>query len=312
MKALSIAIVQHKPVHLNLHASTEKALQLIKEAALNNAHLIVFGETWLSGYPAWIDHCPEIANWNNEAVKNVFAMMHANSAALNGEEIKKLCDAAKEHSVVIGLGFNEKVVQGAASGTIYNSFIIINTEGEVINHHRKLMPTFNEKLLYGLGDATGLKTVETDWGRLGGLICWEHWMPLSRQALHNENETIHLALWPTVHEMHQVASRHYAFEGRCFVIAAGQMMQVKDIPAELTLPEQLNNTPEKYLLNGGSCIIDPKGNFLVTPQFDKEEILYCTIDNFDSAIKEKMTLDVSGHYNRPDVFEFAVTRKRNE
>jgi predicted amidohydrolase len=310
MKSLQIAIIQQRPVHLHLQASTEKALTLINEAANHKAQLIVFGETWLSGYPSWIDYCPEIANWNNEAVKEVFAKMHANSLAVDGEEMRTFCETAKELGVMIGLGFNEKVTYGTGGGTIFNSFVLINEKGVIANHHRKLMPTFNEKLLYGNGDAAGLKTVEANWGRIGGLICWEHWMPFSRQALHNENEMIHLAFWPSVNEMHQVASRHYAFEGRCFVIAAGQMMQVKDIPQQLKLPEHLNNVPDKYLLNGGSCVIDPKGNFLLHPQFDKEEILYCTIENFDMAIREKMTLDVSGHYNRWDVFDFSINRKR--
>lgn len=310
MKPLSIAIVQHKPVHLNLEASTQKALLLIKEAAATGAQLIVFGETWLSGYPSWIDHCPEIAIWNNDATKEVFAKMHASSPAVDGEEIKLLCTAAKELNVILCMGFNERISNGVGSGTIYNSFVIINGKGEIANHHRKLIPTFSEKLLYGNGDAAGLKTVETNWGRIGGLICWEHWMPLSRQALHNENEMIHIALWPNVHEMLQVASRHYAFEGRCFVIAAGQMMQVKDIPAQLTLPAHFKGNPDKYILNGGSCVIDPAGNYLLPPQFDKEEILYCTIDNFDTAIKEKLTLDTSGHYNRWDIFDFSIDRKR--
>ena len=312
MKSLRIAVIQHRPVHLNLRASTEKALALIKEAAKQGAQLIVFGETWLSGYPSWIDHCPEVANWNNEAVKEVFALMHANSPAVDGEEIKLLCNAARELGVMIGLGFNESVSNGIGSGTIFNSFIIIDEKAGIVNHHRKLMPTFNEKLLYGNGDAAGLKTIETGWGRMGGLICWEHWMPLSRQALHNENEMIHLAFWPSVHEMHQVASRHYAFEGRCFVIAAGQMMQVKDIPVQLTVPDHLKNNPDKYLQRGGSCVIDPKGDYLLSPKFDTEEILYCTIENFDVAIQEKMTLDVSGHYNRWDVFDLSINRKRKE
>jgi nitrilase len=312
MDTLSIAIIQHKPVHLDLKASTEKALHLIKEAAQNGAELIVFGETWLSGYPSWIDHCPEIAQWNNEAVKDVFAQMHRNSVDVNGEEIKSICLLAKELSVTVCIGINEKINMGIGSGTIYNSFVIINEEGAISNHHRKLVPTFNEKLLYGNGDAAGLKAVDTQWGKIGGLICWEHWMPLSRQTLHNENETIHLALWPTVHEMHQVASRHYAFEGRCYVIAAGQMMQVKDIPSQLTLPEHLKSNPDKYILNGGSCVIAPDGNYILTPQFDREDILYCTIDNFDAVIKEKLTLDTSGHYNRWDIFDFTVERKRKQ
>ncbi len=310
MKSLQIAIVQCRAVHLNLEASTQKALSFIGEAAEKGAQLIIFGETWLSGYPSWLDHCPEIAQWNNEATKEVFALMHTNSAAIDGNEMKALCKAAKELNVTLCMGFNEKIINGIGSGTIYNSFVIINEKGEIANHHRKLVPTFSEKLLYGNGDAAGLKTVETNWGRMGGLICWEHWMPLSRQALHNENEIIHIALWPTVHDMHQVASRHYAFEGRCFVIAAGQMMQVKDIPASLKLPEYLKNNPDKYILNGGSCVIDPKGNYILPPQFDKEEILYCMIENFDTAIKEKLTLDTSGHYNRWDIFDFTINKAR--
>ena len=310
MESIHIAIIQHRPVHLNLEASTSKALKLIKEAAQQGAHLIVFGETWLSGYPAWLDHCPEVALWNNEATKEVFAQMHNNSVNIHGAEMKLICNAAKELKVIICIGINEKVIEGIGSGTIYNSFVIIDKDGQIVNHHRKLVPTYTEKMVYGNGDAAGLKTIDTNWGKLGGLICWEHWMPLSRQVLHNENEMIHVALWPTVHEMHQVASRHYAFEGRCFVIAAGQMMHVKDIPAGLTLPEHLKKNPDKYILNGGSCVIDPKGNYLLGPQFDKEEIFYCSIDNFDTAIKEKMTLDTSGHYSRWDIFEFSVDKKR--
>jgi predicted amidohydrolase len=310
MKPLKVAIIQEKPIYGDLTASLEKVILYIAEAAAKESQLIVFGETWLCGYPAWLDHCPEIGIWNNEVTKEVFMQLHKNSVALDGEEMAAICAAAKEYKVIVCIGFNEKISNGIGSGTIYNSFVLINEEGEIVNHHRKLVPTFTEKLLYGQGDAAGLKTVDTKWGKIGGLICWEHWMPLSRQALHNEAEIIHIALWPTVHEMHQVASRHYAFEGRCYVIAAGQMMQAKDIPTALTLPNHLKNTPEKYILNGGSCVIDAKGEYLLPPQFDKEEILYCAIENTDEAIKEKMTLDTSGHYNRLDIFDFSVDRKR--
>ncbi len=310
MKQLKVAIIQKKALHLQLQASVDKALTCISEAAKNGASLIIFGETWLSGYPAWIDHCPDVALWNSESTKDIFAQMHRNSVDVGGEEIKQLCVAARENAVFICLGINEKVVDGIGSGTIYNSFVIINDKGELVNHHRKLVPTYTEKMLYGHGDATGLKTVDTAWGKLGGLICWEHWMPLSRQALHNENEMIHIALWPTVHEMHQIASRHYAFEGRCFVIAAGQMLQVKDFPVQLSLPEHLRDDPDKYILNGGSCVIDPKGNYLLEPQFDNEEILYCVIDDLDQSIKEKLTLDTTGHYSRWDIFDFTINRKR--
>lgn len=310
MKSLKIAIIQHSPVYLNLEASTAKALRLIKEAEGNSVQLVVFGETWLSGYPSWLDHCPEVALWDNDITRDVYAQMHSNSMDVKGAEMRMLCNAAKDLKLLICMGFNEKVTSGIGNGTIYNSMVFINDQGEIINHHRKLVPTFTERLLYGNGDAAGLKTVDTHWGKMGGLICWEHWMPMSRQVLHNEGELIHIALWPGVHEMHQVASRHYAFEGRCFVIAAGQMMKAKDIPAGLTLPPDLVNNPDNYILHGGSCVIDPRGDYILQPQFDKEDILYCSIENFDEAIKEKLTLDTSGHYSRWDIFDLTVNRVR--
>ncbi len=259
----------------------------IAEAAAKESQLIVFGETWLCGYPAWLDHCPEIGIWNNEATKEVFMQLHKNSVALDGEEMAAICAAAKEYKVIVCIGFNEKILNGIGSGTIYNSFVLINEDGEIVNHHRKLVPTFTEKLLYGQGDAAGLKTVDTKWGKIGGLICWEHWMPLSRQALHNEAEIIHIALWPTVHEMHQVASRHYAFEGRCYVIAAGQITQVKDFPSSLSLPSHLKVTPEKYILNGGSCVIMQKANTCCHHSLTKKKFYIATLKTLMKPSKKK-------------------------
>ena len=129
MKKLHIAIIQQKPEHLNLQACTSKALGYIGEAASQGASLVVFGETWLSGYPSWLDHCPEVAIWNSEATKEVFAQMHKNSVDVNGEEMKLICDSAKEHKLIICIGINEKVSEGIGSGTIYNSFVIISEEG---------------------------------------------------------------------------------------------------------------------------------------------------------------------------------------
>lgn len=310
METLTVAVIQQSPIYFNLPKSLAKAIQAIKEAATKGAGLVVFGETWLCGYPSWVDHCPDTALWNNDSVKEAFYLMHNNSADIGGQEIKELCRAASENKVMVVMGLNEKVMTGPGNGTLYNSFIIIDEAGVIINHHRKLVPTFNEKLLYGNGDGKGLQTVQSRWGNIGGLICWEHWMPLARQVLHNENEQLHIALWPAVHEMHQIASRHYAFEGRCFVIAAGQIMKVKDIPVMLSIPAHLAEKPDQYLLNGGSCIIGPDGQYLLPPQFEKEEILYATLPLLDTVIKEKLAMDTSGHYNRWDIFDLSVNRNR--
>jgi len=306
---LKLAIIQESPEYFNLEKSIKKAAGLIKQAANKGAELIVFGETWFTGYPGWLDSCPEAAYWNHEPVKKVFTRMYQNSLDLNGEEFKTLRDLAKENNVIIGMGLNEVVSDLPGQGTIYNSFAIIGNDGDLIAHHRKLMPTYTEKLVYGLGAGDDLVSAKTAFGKIGGLICWEHWMPLARQAMHNSGETIHIAVWPSVHEMHQIASRQYAFEGKCFVIAVGQIMYIDDIPSELKLPESLKGKENEMLMNGGSCVIGPDGKYILEPQYNTAGILYVDIDNLGRVIGERMNLDTSGHYQRNDVFEFRVKPK---
>lgn len=306
---LKVAVVQHGPVYLDKQASLYKAEQLLREAAADGARLVVFGETWLSGYPAWLDHCPEAGFWNHEPVKEVFAATYENAVTIPGPEVNQLAKLAAELEITLVMGLNEVVSEGAPQGTIFNSLIIINERGELANHHRKLMPTYTEKLVYGHGDGAGLRSVQTAAGRVGGLICWEHWMPLSRMAMHEAGEELHVALWPTVHEMHQVNCRQYAFEGRCFVLGAGQIMRVKELPEALQLPDKFKDKPEELVLNGGSCIIGPDGHYVAAPVYDEETIIYATLD-LRAVTKERMNLDVTGHYQRPDVFDFAVNKKR--
>jgi predicted amidohydrolase len=307
MKAnFKVAIVQEGPVYLNLKASLEKMLNIIEDAGAEETDLIIFGEAWLTGYPAWLDHCQGYAIWDHEPTKAVFSRMYQNSITVPGPEINQLRKMAKQFNMIIVTGLNEVVRSGAGNRTIYNSMVIIDENGNLVNHRRKLMPTYTEKLLYGLGDGKGLEAVETSLGRIGGLICWEHWMPLTRQAMHNSGEFIHIALWPRVHEMLQVASRAYAFEGRCYVIAVGQMMYGEDFPPELDLPDHIRNHPGSVILNGGSAIIGPDGQYLMEPQYDLDGTFYCEMDHMDKVYEESMTLDVTGHYQRLDVFDFKV------
>ncbi len=306
---ITAAIVQHGPEYFNKEKSLDKAVELAKGANAKGANYIVFGETWLSGYPAWLDHCPDVALWNNDSVKQVFAKMYANGVTVPGPELEVLCKLAKELKSGICIGINEVVRSGSKNGTIYNSLVLINEKGQLVNHHRKLMPTFTEKMVYGLGDGHGLKSAEIHGAQIGGLICWEHWMPLTRQAMHNSGEQIHAAVWPNVHELLQVASRSYAFEGRCFVLAAGQIMKASEIPSELELPAKYNDDSSKLVLTGGSSIIGPNGQYIVEPIFDKEDILIAELDLSD-IVKEKMALDVTGHYQREDVFELKVNTDR--
>jgi nitrilase len=298
-----VAIAQAAPVYLDLDASLAKAVLLIQQAARRGAQLVVFAETWLPGYPVWLDLCPGAALWANPATKDVFARMRANSMRVPGKELDILKDVAKDHSIAVVIGINERVDVGPGNGTLYNTLLTISERGELLNHHRKLVPTFSERLVWGQGDGRGLQAVGTSVGRVGGLICWEHWMPLARMAMHNSGEQIHIAAWPTVHDLHQLASRHYAFEARCFVLAAGLLMRGVDLPPELAATTPRPESQDGWIERGGSAIIGPDSNYIVPPVFEREDLLVADLDLTDID-REMMTLDVSGHSARPDLFRF--------
>jgi predicted amidohydrolase len=302
---VTVGIVQAGPVFMDAEASLEKALTLIGQAAAQGAQIIAFGETWLPGYPAWLDYCPDAALWNHEPTKQVFARLRRNSVAVPGPLAQRLSETAKRLQVHLVIGVNERVESGPGNGTLYNSLLTFGTDGALLNHHRKLVPTYTERMVWGPGDGHGLKVAETTAGRVGGLICWEHWMPLARQALHVAGEDFHVAVYPTVHEMHQIASRQYAFEGRCFVLAVGLVMRAGELPAELAAPPNLS--PDAFVLRGGSGIIAPDGSWVVAPVFDEERIITAELD-LTHIDREQMTLDVTGHYARPDVFDFSLRK----
>jgi len=197
---MKIAIVQQSAVFNNLEQSVIKFKDLAQTAKSHNADLVVFGETWLCGYPAWLDYCPNAGLWNHPPVKKVWADMYENSIDIKSKEFEEILNIANDLNINIILGANEKIETGPGNGTIFNSVFTITDEGRLANHHRKLVPTYTEKLVHGLGDGFGLHAVDLSCGRVGALICWEHWMPLTRQAMHDEGEDIHIALWPYVKE----------------------------------------------------------------------------------------------------------------
>src|SRR6202045_3746857 len=302
-KRVTMAIAQSAPVYLNKRDSLAKALDLIEKAARRNAQFVAFGETWLPGYPAWLDVCAGAALWENPAAKDVFAKLRSNSINVPGDEVSLLCEAARDLQISIVMGASERVDDGPGNGTLYNSLLTISEDGQLKNHHRKLVPTYTERLVWGNGDGRGLEAVPTSAGRVGGLICWEHWMPLARMAMHNSGEHIHVAVWPTVHDLHQLCSRHYAFEGRCFVLAVGLMMPARDLPTELKNDGEIQKLTGDWLERGGSAIIGPDTRYVVEPAFDREELIVADL-NLNEIDQEFMTFDASGHYSRPDVFTF--------
>jgi len=299
---VKVAAVQASPVYLNLARSVEKAVALIADAASSGARVIVFPETWLPGYPAWLDCCRDVALWNHEPTKRVFARLMDNSVVVPGPAAEALAEAARQLEIVLNIGVHERIIEGPGRGTLYNTMLTFGSDGSLLNRHRKIMPTYTERMIWGQGDGSSLRAVATGFGRIGGLTCWEHWMPLARQVMHQSGEDIHVAAWPQVKEMNLIASRHYAFEGRCFVIACGAVMKASELPAELEPTESLKQDPDAFVLNGGSAIIAPDGSLLAGPVFNEETILTADLD-LSRIAEESLALDVAGHYSRPDIFE---------
>ena len=301
---VKVAAVQAAPVFLDREASVAKACRLIAEAGSHGARLAVFPETWLPGYPVWLDVAPGAALWDHQPAKDVFARLVANAVEVPGRATDALGAAAAQAGCAVVMGINERE-RGHRSGTLYNAIVTFGPDGRLLGRHRKLIPTYTERLIWGRGDGSTLDVYDTPLGRVGGLVCWEHWMPLARHAMHVTGEQIHAALWPTVHDLHLVASRHYAFEGRCFVVAVGSVLRRDQVPDDLEVFRGDGLAPDAHLLAGGSAIIGPDGQCLAGPAGPEETILYADLDLARIAA-EHLTFDAVGHYGRPDVFTLTV------
>lgn len=305
------AIVQHAPVFLNLDESLQRARALIEQAANLGADIIAFPETWLPGYPVWLDYAPEAALWDSQPAKVLYRHLAGNSITIPGTHFDQLRAMARDTAVHLVMGAHER--RGA---TLYNTMILLASDGQSYQIHRKLMPTYTERLVWGRGDGSTMGVLPTEHGNLGGLICWEHWMPLARAAMHAQHETVHVAQWPAVRELHQLASRHYAFEGQCFVLAAGNVLSHADVldgfrslgkpdAGALELLESMPGQDTELIQRGGSAIIGPDTAYIQGPHFDEPTILCAEIQP-ERLIEGHLFLDTAGHYSRPDVFHLTV------
>ena len=297
-----VAVAQFAPVVLDLDACVQKASKIIGEAGKQGVRLLAFPETWVPVYPFWCD-MGGFSKWGDEAGKQLHARLYKNSLEVDSKPFKALQAAIKKARLHVVLGANER-----AGRSLYNTLFFFDASGALVGHHRKLVPTFGERLVWGYGDGEGLRVHETPFGKLGGLVCWEHWMPHARQALHELGETVHVAAWPHAKGLHQTASVHYAFEGRCFVLVAASYLEKKMLPRDYNLRGEMTSAPE-VILNGGSAVVGPDGKYVVEPVYGKEALVVAEIDP-ERVFAETLTLDVAGHYSRPDVFTFSVRRER--
>ena len=300
-----VAVVQASPVFLDRQATIEKGVRLIHEAADEGARIIGFPEVWVPGYPLWVFGA---AAWGDVQAKRAYAQLLAHSVQVPSAASEALGEAAVERGVDVVFG-NE-----VAGETLFNSLLYLRPNGQVMVH-RKLVPTHAERIVWARSeDGSGLVVVDTPFGGLGGLLCWEHWMPLTRFAMHAQSERIHVAAWPWGYELAHLASRHYAFEGQCFVLVAATYMPASVVPDGFELREAMNagadpEGGEDVLMTGGSGVIGPDGSWVVGPVYGEESIIYADLD-LDRASQEQYAVDIAGHYNRPDIFNLTVDTRR--
>ena len=297
------AAVQAAPVFLDREATLEKAVKLIEEAAGEGAKFIVFPETWVPGFPFWYLY---VFRWNYPPAKKAYARLFKNSVDVPGPFTEALGEAAKRTGVYLAIGVNERV----SSGTLYNTLVFIGKDGSLMGKHRKLVPTFHERMVWAKGDGSTLQVFNTELGRLSGLICWEHFMPLARYALYAQGMQVSASSWPWGHHTSLAVSQHLAFEGKCFVVMAGAYMTQADLPSDFELAQDLEKEIKTLpkLFKGGSTIIGPDGKCLVEPVYGCEAIVCADID-LERIIEEKQALDVVGHYARPEVLKRTVNRQ---
>jgi nitrilase len=297
-----LAIIQHPPVMLNLKASLETAIQYINEATAAGAKLIILPEAFLPGYPSWIWRLRPGGDMG--LLKELHTHLLANAVDIDGGGLQPLCEAAVRNDVTIVCGMSELDSRYSRS-TLYNTVVIIGPEGKLLNRHRKLIPSNPERTVWGRGDASGLRVVDTPVGRIGTLICWENYMPLARYTLYAQGIDLYIAPTWDCGESWLVTMRHIAKEGGCWVIGCASAIQAKDIPEDFPARSKIFPDAEDWLCSGDSIVVAPMGEPIADPLHRQQSILYAEFDPTEAAASRR-SLDVSGHYNRPDIFQLQV------
>lgn len=297
-----IAIVQTAPIFLDKTKTIELAVSKIEEAAKKGAELVVFGEAFIPGYPAWIWRLRPGVDW--DVSEQLHERLLNNAVDMDSNDLDPLYDAAKKHQLTIVCGINERDNQLSRS-TLYNSVLVIGPEGKLLNKHRKLMPTNPERMVWGFGDASGLKVVDSPAGRIGTLVCWENYMPLARYALYSQGVELYIAQTNDSGDDWISSLQHIAREGGCWVIGCGNFLQVGDIPDDFPGKDKLYPEAEEWLNPGDSVVIAPGGQIVAGPMRQEEGLLFGEVDLQKAAIA-KRALDVAGHYSRPDIFQLQV------
>jgi nitrilase len=298
---VTAACVQVEPAIFDRARTIDRVAERTEEAAGAGAGLVVFPETFIPAYPSSV-WARALAGWGEPGAKEAFALLHRESLELPGPDADRLAEIARAHGVWLVVGVNE--LDPARPGTLYNSLLYYSPAGELALHHRKLVPTNHERLIWGPGDGRGLRAIETPIGRIGGLICWENYMPLARFSLYESGIEIYIASTADDGDSWQATLKHIALESRSFVVAPSHFQRAASYPDDFPLASLLEG--RDILGRGGSAILGPDGSYLAGPLYDDEGILYAELDP-DLLLQSRQRFDAAGHYHRPDVLTLTVT-----
>jgi nitrilase len=302
MKQVRVAAIQARSIWLDPAATTDKALSLIGQVAAQGADFAAFPETFLPGYPFWLS-LTNASRFDDTAQKEAYAAYLEAAVTVPGPEVDAIAAAAREHGVFVFVGIAER-----ERGSVYCSLAAISPDDGVVGLHRKLVPTYEERLVWAPGDGHGLRTHRVGGVRAGGLCCWENWMPQARHALYADGEELHVSIWPGSSQGTADITRFIAMEGRVYSLAASGLISHADVPAGFPFRTQLQDAPPSGH-DGGSAIAGPDGSWLAAPAVGAEQILTADIA-LASVHAARQNLDPAGHYSRPDVFEVKVNRER--
>ncbi|NNC77378.1 MAG: carbon-nitrogen hydrolase family protein [Woeseiaceae bacterium] len=306
-KNVRVGLAQIAPVWLDRVATTAKIVSWLENAAKKECRLVVFGEALLPGYPFWVERT-DGAKFESGFQKELFSHYVDQAVDIGRGDLDPICKAAARHKISVYLGTIERA--GDRGGhSLYCSMVYVDANGTIGSVHRKLMPTHEERLVWSIGDGNGLRTHAVGPFTVGGLNCWENWMPLARASLYAAGEDLHVAIWPGSRRNTEEITRFIAAEARSYVVSVSGLMRKSDIGDELPHAVTLQDSADKVMADGGSCVASPAGEWLLEPQTGSESLRIATLDHA-VVLEERHSLDVVGHYSRPDVTRLIVDRKR--
>jgi len=304
---LKVGLAQIAPVWLDRDQTLIKILDYLQSATAAGCDLVAFGEGLLPGYPFWIERT-DGAKFNSPIQKEIHAYYLANAIQIEAGHLDPVCEMGRQNKMAIMLGCIERPADRGGH-SVYATLVYIDSNGIIQSVHRKLMPTYEERLTWAQGDGNGLRTHELGSFTVGGLNCWENWMPLARAALYGQGEDLHVAVWPGSLRNTQDITRFIAMEARSFVLSVSGLLRVADIPADTPYRSEIVSVASEVIADGGSCIAGPDGKWIVEPVVGEEKLILATL-NHQIVREERQNFDPAGHYSRPDVLRLTVNRQR--